>query len=107
MHEGDLISDSPGFDGGSVGQGRHMIDNQTEARDQTNIDFAKLLAERLERGLREKAFDHLVLIAPPAFLGLLRHNLGKQVMARVSEQIDKNLVRQPAAEIRRHLSKLV
>jgi hypothetical protein len=29
LHEGDLVSDQSGSDGGSVGQGRHVLDNKT------------------------------------------------------------------------------
>jgi len=30
-------------------------------------------------------------VAPPKFLGLLRHNLGKETAKRVAEEIDKDL----------------
>ena len=104
MHEGDLVSDSAGSDGGSVGQGRHVMNEKTAAREQEHIDFAKELAQRLEAARVDGSFDQLVLIAPPAFLGLLRDNLSKGVMDRVSEQIDKNLVQQTADTVRGHLS---
>jgi protein required for attachment to host cells len=103
LHEGDLVSDSAGSDGGSVGQGRRVMNNKTEAREQQHIDFARELAQRLEKARNEGSFDNLVLIAPPAFLGLLRNNLSKEVMERVSEQFDKNLVRQSADEVRSYL----
>ena len=103
MHEGDLVSDSPGSDGGTTGQGRHVIDDETSAREQQNIDFATQIAHRLERGRKEDAFDELVLIAPPAFLGILRNRLSKTLMERVSLEIDKNLVKQSAATIAEHV----
>jgi protein required for attachment to host cells len=104
LHEGDLVSDQSGSDGGSVGQGRHVLDNKTNARDTEKTEFAKNLAHRLEAARKEKAFNRVVLIAPPSFLGLLRDNLSDQVMELVTEQIDKNLVQQPACEVREHLS---
>ena len=104
MHEGDLISDQSGSDGGSVGQGRHVLDNKTNAKDTERADFARTLAHRLEAARKEKAFDRLVLIAPPSFLGLLRNNLSDGVMEQVTEQIDKNLVQEPADVVREHLS---
>lgn len=103
LHEGDLVSDQPGSDGGSVGQGRHVMDDKTTARESEKIDFARTLAHRLEAALKQKTFKRLVLIAPPTFLGLLRDNLSHEVMERVTGQIDKNLVQTPAAEIREHL----
>jgi len=104
MHEGDLVSDRPGSDGGSVGHGRHVIDDRTSAREHERTEFAKQLADRLEAGCNADAFDRLVLIAPPTFLGLLRDKLTKRVMDRVAEQIDKNLVQQPATVVREQLS---
>lgn len=104
LHEGDLVSDQSGSDGGSVGQGRHVLDNKTSARDIERTEFARNLAHRLEAARKEKAFDRVVLIAPPSFLGLLRDNLSDEVMERVTEQIDKNLVQQPAHVVREHLS---
>jgi len=103
LHEGDLVSDSPGSDGGTTGQGRHFIDDETSAREQQNIDFATYIAHHLERARNERAFDELVLIAPPAFLGLLRSKLSNTLMDRVSLQIDKNLVRQSTPTIAEHL----
>ena len=104
LHEGDLVSDQSGSDGGSVGQGRHVLDNKTNPRDTEKTEFAKTLVHRLEAARNETAFNRLVLIAPPSFLGLLRDNLSDEVMELVTEQIDKNLVQQSASVIREHLS---
>ena len=104
LHEGDLVSDQSGSDCGSVGQGRHVLVNKTNARDTEKSEFAKNLAHRLEAARKEKAFNRVVLVASPSFLGLLRDNLSDAVMDRVTEQIDKNLVQQPAHVVREHLS---
>ncbi len=103
LHEGDLVSDNPGSDGGSVGQGRHVIDNKVTARDQEHINFAKQLATRLNTARKKGKYDRLVLVAPPAFLGLLRDSVSKEVSAMVSRQVDKNLVQQPAEVLRKYL----
>ncbi|MEE4280489.1 MAG: host attachment protein [Pseudomonadales bacterium] len=104
LHEGDLVSGQSGSDGGSVGQGRHVLDNKTNARDAERAEFAGMLADRLEAARKEDVFNRVVLIAPPAFLGLLRDNLSDGVKELVTEQIDKNLVQQPADVVRKHLS---
>ena len=44
MHEGDLVADRAGSDGGSIGQGRHVIDDKTSAREQEKLEFARQLA---------------------------------------------------------------
>ena len=104
LHAGDLVSDRSGADGGSIGQGLHVVDDKSIAKKQENINFAKEIAEYLEAGRIKGAFGRLVLVAPPAFLGLLRDNLNKEVLDLVTEQVDKNLVQQSATVVREHLS---
>jgi protein required for attachment to host cells len=77
--------------------------HECSAREQQNIEFATQIAHRLESGRKEDTFDELVLIAPPAFLGLLRRRLSKTLMERVSLEIDKNLVKQSAATVAAHV----
>lgn len=103
MHEGDLVSDGAGSDGGSVGQGRHMMDNKHTAHEHESLQFAKQLASRLDNARNNGDYDKLVLVAPPEFLGHLRSNLSKEVMSMVSRQIDKNLVQKPAETLRAYL----
>ena len=103
LHEGDLVSDRPGMDGGSVGQGPHVLDDKVTARQQEDIRFAELLAERLDALRTSGRLQRLVLVAPPAFLGLLREKLGKETMALVVNQVDKNLVLQDAEVLREYL----
>ncbi len=106
MHEGDLVSDKPGSDGGVVGQGRHVIDNRTSATEVAHAAFAKTLVERLEGGRNAREFDQLVMMAPPAFLGLLRGELSPELSKMVVEEIDKNLVLHSPDEVRMHTSVL-
>lgn len=103
LHEGDLVSDSAGSDGGSVGQGLHILNDKTSAKEQQACGFAKTLASRLDSARNKGEFSKLVLVAPPSFLGLLRDNLSKEVMAMVSIQVDKNLVQKPAESVREYL----
>ncbi|WP_414673320.1 host attachment protein [Marinobacter nauticus] len=65
--------------------------------------FAAQLSEQLEKARHEGHFDNLVLIAPPEFLGVLRHQLSKDCMAAVVKSIDKDLVRQETDSIIEHL----
>lgn len=107
LHAGDLVSDRVGSDGGSIGQGRHVVDDKSTPKKQENINFARTIAHYLEGARSKGNFKKLILVAPPAFLGLLRENLSKEVRDLVTEQIDKNLVQQPAAVVREHLSMAV
>ena len=107
LHAGDLVSDRSGSDSGSIGQGRHVVDDKTIPKKQENINFAREIAEYLEGARNKGTFRRLILIAPPAFLGLLRDTLGKEVLDLVTEQIDKNLVQQPPTVVREHVSMAV
>lgn len=95
LHEGDLVSDHVGSDGGSVGQGRHNMDNPTSAKVHESQKFAKQLAEHLNTARKQGDFSNLVLMAPPEFLGHLRGSLDKDTLSMVSRQVDKNLTAQP------------
>jgi len=86
----DLVSDRPGRTFDSVGAGRHAKAVEVEPKQQEQIRFAKSIAERLEQARLENTFERLVLVAAPAFLGLLRANLGAPLAARVSLEIDKD-----------------
>lgn len=103
MHEGDLVADSAGSDGGSVGQGRHIMDNKISAKDHESLEFARELACHLESARTSGDFNKLVLIAPPAFLGNLRNTLSKEVLSMVSRQVDKNLVQKSPEVLRDYL----
>jgi protein required for attachment to host cells len=102
-HEGDLVSDSAGSDGGSNGQGRHIIDSKHSAKDNEALIFARDIASRLDSGRNKGEYDRVVLVAPPAFLGVLRDNLSKEVLGMVSCQVDKNLVQKPAEVLREYI----
>ncbi len=102
-HEGDLVSDRAGSDGGSSGQGRHVIDNRHTAKDHEAQVFARDLANRLDSGRNKGEFKRIVLVAPPAFLGMLRDSLSKEVLGMVTRQVDKNLVQKPAEVLREYI----
>jgi protein required for attachment to host cells len=79
------------------------MNDKTSAKEQEAHGFAKDLAHRLDSARNKGKFKNLVLVAPPSFLGLLRDNLSKEVMAMVSNQVDKNLVQKPAEAVREYL----
>lgn len=104
LHERELVTDKQGRHGDDAGKGRHGVEQKISPRRTEQEAFARTLAQRLEAGYNEKAFDRLVLVAPPAFLGLLRDTLSDEVLQHVTEEIDKHLVQQPAHVVREHLS---
>jgi len=103
LHERDLVSDAPGRTFDSMGDGRHGMEVAVRPKQQEAIEFAGEVARRLEEGLQRQEFAHLVLVAAPEFLGLLRGKLDASVRDRVTLEIAKNLVKHSPEEIRRTL----
>ncbi len=90
-HERDLKSDKPGRSYDSVGNARHSMEQKTDVKDHDKEEFAKQVADRLEQARNDHYFEHLVLISPPAFLGLLRKQLSDPCLKLVTQSFDKDL----------------
>lgn len=103
LSERDLVSDNDGFDAGSVGQAHHVMQKKVSARDVEAEKFARELAGHLDDARVHGRFDHLVLMAPPNFLGRLRNCLDKEVTSMVTKEVHKNLVQQSADVIHQYL----
>ena len=102
-HERDLVSDRQGRTFESIGNGRHAKQQEQSTRQQRSMAFARELADRLEQGRTQGRFDQLFLIAPPAFLGLLRKNLTENTRQLIKREIKKNIVRESEDAIRGYL----
>lgn len=71
--------------------------SQIEPSDPQEVEtrrFAQMLAERLHRARAAGAFQSLVLVAPPKFLGLLREELDAPTARLVVGSVDKDLTRE-------------
>ena len=85
------------------GQENHPGEPNVEPKQQEAIQFARQISERLEQARTKGEFEGLVLIAPPAFLGLLRQNLSAATEKHLIKSIDKNLVQMSEREIRAYV----
>jgi protein required for attachment to host cells len=65
--------------------------------------FARTLAAALTEGRNAHAFDQLVLVAEPRFLGLLRAALDAPTAALVAGSVNHELTDAPVADLRAHL----
>lgn len=61
--------------------------------------FARDIADTLHAGRSRGDFEKLVLVAPPAFLGRLRHNLNRTTAQCVTQEVDKNWSRHACRDI--------
>ena len=106
LHDSELVTDRPGSDHGAPGQGRHIINARTDAKDHEADVFALEIVERLDKGRTANQFQELVLIAAPGFLGRLRARLGDELKKRVIGEIAKDLVAHSPDEVRESLQQL-
>ena len=102
LHEHDITSDLPGR-GSGKGAGRHAYQDETDVKDQENINFAKQVANELDSARKDNKFKQLILIASPGFLGNLRNQMNAQTQKLACYELAKNLSQLSAAEIRSHL----
>lgn len=100
LHHGDLKTGWEGATQESVGHGSHQPDWETTPFEKEATRFAQEIAQVLHHGRNQNAFEKLVLIAAPAFLGRLREKLDRPTAGCVVQELDKNWARHPAAEIR-------
>jgi protein required for attachment to host cells len=106
-HDRDILTDKPGRAFNSTGNGRSALEPQTDWHRFEKHKFAREMAKVLDAAAANKAFDRLILIAPPATLGDLRTELGEQARKLVSAELAKDLTRHAEQELPRHLSEVL
>jgi len=99
----DLTSDRPGRTFDSFGMGRHAKAVEVDPKQEEQIRFAKLVADRLEQGRVREAFERVALVAAPEFLGHLRASLGAPLRSAVSLEVDKDYTALRSDELRARL----
>jgi protein required for attachment to host cells len=111
LHDRDLKSDRPGrvFDHAAApgarrgAVGHHSTGGERDARKVEARRFAQRIAKALDEARRQNRYERLVVMAPPAFLGLLREEMPAAVRALLALEVGKDLVRQPVASLSQYL----
>jgi len=111
LHDRDLKSDRPGrkFDRAPMQSGRrgatahHGVGSDRSPRQHEAELFAHKITDEVASAQRADGFDRLVLIAPPAFLGLLRKALPAALRRMLAAEIAKDLVHEPPSAVSTHL----
>ncbi len=106
-HEQEISSDLPGRDSDRNGSGRHAFQDETEPKEQEILNFAKRIAQHVDKARTTGKLNQLIIIAAPAFLGTLRNQLSEQSRKLISLTLDKNLTQHDPVDIRKHLPKLL
>lgn len=95
----EIASDRPGRTFDRVGDGRHAKAPPTDPLRYEKERFAREVAHRLERAATTGAFDRLVVVAAPAFLGDLRAVATPPLASRIAQEVAKDLVHVPPHEL--------
>ena len=103
MHARDLTADLPGRDSNRTGLGKHRLDSSSDPKQQEAVEFAKRIADYLGHLIAKKQVDQLMLVAAPAFLGILREFFPQAVAKAITFELAKNLAHHKPDEIRSHL----
>jgi protein required for attachment to host cells len=104
----ELTSTEPGHSAKSKGGSRHTaLEPETSPKEAEMEHFAQQLADALAAGTTQRSFDTVVLVAPPHFLGLLRHRLSPETEKRLGGVVHKNYTFADAREARRRLEDTV
>ena len=105
LHEGDMVSDSPGRERDASGSGSHDMGHASDAKQGAAIRFAERVSEVIEAGRIAGRFNRLYVIAAPAFLGIMRKHYSSATSQLIAAEIDKNLTTHDVIEIRKQLPK--
>lgn len=113
LHDRAFSSDRPGrvFDHAPATPGRrgavahHAVGGEGDRRPRKHRAqlFARRIVEELEQSRRLNHFERMVLMAAPAFLGMLRAALPPSLHSIVVAEIPKDLVHQTDGAVQAHL----
>lgn len=88
--DSELMSGSLGRYKVRGGAGGGNFSSRTDPKKNEVDHLAKQLAELLEHGRTTNNFDHIILITPPAFQGLLNKHFNPHLLAKISKVIPKD-----------------
>jgi protein required for attachment to host cells len=100
----ELGSDRPGRSFESVGSTRHAMESPSDPHREQKRQFARRIADAMERKQAGKSFDRLVLVAPAVTMGDLRAILPDKVKAVVTAELVADLTNTPLSELPAHLA---
>ena len=107
-HQDELVTDAGGRVQQSFAAGaRPGIEWQTSPKEAEMLHFASELATYLSAARKQNAFQHLVLVASPHILGLLREKLDAPTSAMISGTLSKDYTYVGIEELSKHLAQVM
>ena len=103
----DMGSDRPGRVHDRMGPGRHTMVPRVDWHQFEKQKFAREMAAILDGAAEKRAFDRLVLVAPPKTLGTLRSAIRKNTAKLVTAEVAKDLTQVTVGELPDHLGNVI
>ena len=114
LHDRDFSSDRPGrvFDRAAAAGRRgatahHATNGERSAHRHEAQVFARRIATELERRRKDNRFTRILIVAAPAFLGLLRESMHGPLRRMIAGQFGKDFAHRPEHVLQAHVEKLV
>ncbi len=95
---GELVSDRSGAMG-AVGSGGGSMQPQTLPKQHEAKVFAQEIAQALYQGRTSNAFKRAILVAPPAFMGLLNAVIYGPTAQLITDRFEKDYTKTPENEL--------
>ena len=102
----DLVSDRPG-QMHSPGNGHRASQPKTDPKTNEARHFAQELARELNRARSSGQAGRFILVAPPAFMGLLNEKLDGPTAGLVSDRFEKDYTKSSDKELASHLASCI
>jgi protein required for attachment to host cells len=90
-HFGELVSDSPGRVHDRQGAARHSMEPDVGVQQDSIRRFARKIVDDLKTAAGQGKYRHLILVAAPAFLGVIRKYIDRPLADRVVLEIPKDM----------------
>jgi len=103
----DFGTDKPGRSQGGGGGAHHAMESKVDWHTHEKHLFAEQMAKTLEQAHEQRAFDALVLVAPPSTLGDLRKALDGKLKGHIAAELGKDLTHLSIHELGEHLKDVV
>ena len=103
---GELVSDRSGAMG-AVGSGGGSMQPQTLPKQHEAKVFAQEIAQALYQGRTSNAFKRAILIAPPAFMGLLNAVIDGPTAQLITDRFEKDYTKTPENELGERLGSTI
>ena len=104
LHPSQQVSDQPGYFKGRS-ESLDAGDPQTDFKHRTAQRFAREIVRNLEEGRQRGDFGHLILVAAPMFLGVLKSHLDEPLSRLVQCSIDRDYTSLSLADLAARLEK--